>query len=48
MKKAPLIQLEQMSGFSRRMLMKARTGTTRPHPKNRERLASVLQELGRA
>jgi len=46
LKKAPLPLLEKMSGFSRRMLMKARAGITRPHRKNRERLASVVRELG--
>jgi hypothetical protein len=38
--------LQKMSGRSRRMLMKARAGTTRPHRKNRERLAAILRELG--
>jgi hypothetical protein len=45
LKKAPLSVLEEKSSFSRRMLMKARAGTTRPHRKNRERLAALLKEL---
>ena len=35
-----------MCDRSRRMLMKARAGTTRPHRKNRERLAAIVRELG--
>lgn len=46
LKKASLSTLQKESGFSRRMLMKARAGTTRPHRKNRERLAAILKELG--
>ncbi len=46
MKKIPVPQLERMSGFSRRMLMKARAETTRPHRKNREKLALIVKELG--
>jgi len=38
--------LEQESGLSRRMLIKARTGRTRPHPKNRELLANLVRKLG--
>jgi len=41
----PLSILEEMSGFSRRMLMKARAGKTRPHRKNRDRLTSIVKEL---
>jgi hypothetical protein len=46
LKKAPLSLLEEKSGLCGRMLMKARAGTTRPHRKNRERLAAILRELG--
>ena len=46
LKKAPLSLLQRISGRSRRMLMKTRAGTTRPHRKNRERLASVVREIG--
>jgi hypothetical protein len=46
LKRAPLKILQEKSGFCRRMLMKARAGITRPHRKNRERLAEILRELG--
>jgi hypothetical protein len=46
LKKARLSDLEKMSDRSRRMLMKARAGITRPHRKNRERLAAIVRELG--
>ena len=46
LKKARLSDLAKMSDRSRRMLMKARAGTTRPHRKNRERLAAIVRELG--
>jgi hypothetical protein len=46
LKKVPMSVLLAKSGFCRRMLMKARAGATRPHRKNRERLASIVRELG--
>lgn len=45
-KEVTLPLLERESGLSRRMLIKARTGRTRPHPKNQELLANVLRKLG--
>jgi len=38
--------LGKLSGLSRRMLIEARAGRGRPHRKNRQRLASVLQKIG--
>jgi hypothetical protein len=46
MKRVPLTVLQKESGFCRRMLMKARAGITRPHRKNRERLAAILRQFG--
>src|SRR5712692_8448626 len=43
--KVRLALLEKMSGLSRRMLIKARTGRTRPHGKNRELLGSIVRKL---
>ena len=45
LREVPLPVLQKISGLSRQMLMKARAGTTRPLPKNRERLAAILKEL---
>ena len=42
--RAPLSLLQKMSGSSR-MLMKAPVGTTRPHRKNRERVAAIVRKL---
>jgi hypothetical protein len=42
----PLDLLVKMSGLSRRMLIDARAGRSRPHRKNRELLASILRKLG--
>jgi hypothetical protein len=47
LKKVPLRILVGKSGMSRRALMNARAGRSRPHRKNREMLAAViLQRLG--
>jgi hypothetical protein len=35
----------KMSGISRRPIIEARAGRSRPHRKNQERLADVLGEL---
>jgi hypothetical protein len=45
LKKAPVSRLVKLSGLSRRMLIKARTGRSRPHAKNRELLVSIVQTL---
>lgn len=47
LKKVPLSVLVKMSGLSRRTVMKARAGCTRPHPRNRELLTSIIRPLGR-
>jgi hypothetical protein len=39
----PLSRLVKMSGLSRRMLINARTGRTRPHRKNQELLAGIVR-----
>jgi hypothetical protein len=41
----PLDLLVKMSGRSRRMLIDARAGRSRPHRKNRELLAAILRKL---
>jgi hypothetical protein len=46
LKKVPLKILVEKSGISRRALMNARAGRSRPHRKNRERLVSILKKLG--
>lgn len=48
LKKAPLDFLVKTSGkkVSRRMIIDARAGRSRPHPKNQELLKSILQRLG--
>jgi hypothetical protein len=43
--KVSLATLEKLSGLSRRMLIKARNGYTRPHPKNEKLLFSALRQL---
>ncbi len=45
LKKVSLSRLTEISGKSRRMLIKARTGRTRPHRKNQEMLASLVRKL---
>ena len=45
LKKIPISQLEKLSGLSRRMIINARTGKTRPHRKNQELLAVIAQKL---
>jgi hypothetical protein len=45
LKNAPLKVLVRMSGMSRRALMDARAGRSRPHRKNREQLAQILKRL---
>lgn len=41
----PLNRLVKLSGYSRRMLIDARAGRSRPHRKNRELLISILHRL---
>jgi hypothetical protein len=41
-----LRQLQEETGLSRRMLIKARSGKVRPHRKNRELLLAILRRLG--
>jgi hypothetical protein len=45
LRKVPLSLLQKKSGLSRMMLFNARTGRTRPHRKNRELLAGIVQKL---
>ena len=42
----PLNRLVKLTGFSRRMLIDARAGRSRPHRRNREFLESILRKLG--
>ena len=46
MKKIPLSILCKQTGLSRRMLINARTGKARPHPRNQALIVSVLLQLG--
>ncbi len=46
MNKVPLSLLVKEIPRSRRMLMKARAGYTRPHPKNQELIVAALRRLG--
>jgi hypothetical protein len=46
LKKISLSLLEKESGLSRRMLIKARNGRTRPHRNNRKMLAEIVRKLG--
>jgi hypothetical protein len=46
LRKTPLATLDKLSGVSRRMLIYARTGQRRPHPKNQKRLTTILRKLG--
>src|SRR5206468_2736635 len=46
LKQVSLSVLQEKTGLSRRMLIKARTGRTRPHPKNQEMLAEIVRKLG--
>ncbi len=46
LKKVPLSRLMKLSGKSRRMLIDARAGRSRPHRKNQELLASIVRKLG--
>jgi hypothetical protein len=45
LKKAALRILVEKSGVSRRALMDARAGRSRPHRKNREMLATILRKV---
>jgi len=45
LKRAPLSQLVEISGMSRSALKEMRAGRSRPHPKNQETLASIVQKL---
>jgi hypothetical protein len=44
--KIPLSVQQKETGLSRRMLINARMGHTRPHPDNQERLAAMVRKLG--
>jgi len=46
LRRIPLIKLETESGFSRRMLIKARSGKVRPHRRNQAALSEVVRKLG--
>jgi hypothetical protein len=46
LKKVPLRTLVKMSGMSHRALINIRAGRSRPHRRNREKLVSILKELG--
>jgi hypothetical protein len=45
LRKTTLCFLEKESGLSRRMLIKARSGRTRPHRKNQELLTLIIHRL---
>jgi hypothetical protein len=45
LKKPPLDLLVKMSGLSRRAIIDLRGGRSSPHPKNQERIVSVLRKL---
>ena len=45
LKKAPLKDLVQLTGKSRRMLIDLRAGHSRPHPRNQELIAAILRKL---
>jgi hypothetical protein len=45
LKKVAISQLEKMTGLSRRMLIKARLGRTRPHRRNQELLAEIARQF---
>jgi hypothetical protein len=46
LKQMPLKLLVEKSGMSRRAIMDARAGRSRPHRKNREMLASIVRKFG--
>jgi hypothetical protein len=46
LKRLPLSKLCEESGLSRRMLIKSRSGQSRPHLHNRELLSKVVQKIG--
>jgi hypothetical protein len=46
LKRIPLSRLMKLSGLSRRMLIKARSGKVRPHRRNREVLKAIARRLG--
>ena len=48
LRRVPLPQLMKLTGKSRRMLIKARTGQTRPHQENQVLLAEAVQKLGKS
>jgi hypothetical protein len=45
LKKIPLGKLEAETNLSRRMLIKARSGKVRPHPRNRKTLVEIVTKL---
>jgi hypothetical protein len=46
LKNLPLSVLMKESGISRSALFEVLAGRSRPHPKNQERLKSIVQNLG--
>jgi hypothetical protein len=46
MKNVSILKLCEATGLSRRMLINARTGKSRPHPRNQALIASVLRRMG--
>jgi hypothetical protein len=45
LKKMPLAVLTRETGISQRALISLRMGQSRPHPKNREKIASHIRKL---
>ena len=45
LKRIPLSVLQKKTGLSRGMLIKARTGRARPHPKNQKKITELLRKL---
>jgi hypothetical protein len=45
LKRISLAELQAATGLSRRMLIKARAGQTRPHPRNRTILTRLVHAL---
>jgi hypothetical protein len=43
LRKILISQIEKQTGLSRRMIIKTRTGKSRPHPKNQELLAGIVR-----
>jgi hypothetical protein len=47
LKRISLSRLCKESGLSRRMIINARTGKSRPHPRNQALLAEIIRRIGR-